>query len=184
VEESALDRMWGAVASGGYIMIPLAILSLLLYYQVIGLLIFVKNVDLEFYGETERRDIDEGEGDEHWEEEVLRYENLMWRFRQFVDSRLNYANALLVAAPLLGLLGTVVGMLDTFRGLSLQAGFETQQLVAEGVRRALITTETGLLVAIVGLFFVYWIKRVMRRRELDLLDARIIKTVQQGATHA
>jgi len=183
MEQTLIDRMWIAVSSGGYIMIPLCILSLLLYYHTIGLLIFVKRIDLSTF-EDNGFSPDETEGDEVWEAEVLKYENLIWRFRQFVQSRLNFANALLVAAPLLGLLGTVVGMLDTFRGLSLQAGFETQQLVADGVRRALITTETGLLVAIVGLFFIYWIRRVLKRRELELLDAKILKPAQKGAQYA
>ena len=178
-----MERMWSAITSGGFVMIPLCLLSLLLYYNVIGLLLFVKSVNLAFFEMNGRYPGKVKEGDV-WEEEVLKYENLIWRFRQFVQSRLSYANALLIAAPLLGLLGTVVGILDTFRGLSLQAGFETQQLVAEGVRRALITTETGLLVAIVGLFFVYWIRRVMKRRELELLDMRILKSVQQGVQNA
>jgi len=183
MEETLIDRVWSAISSGGFVMIPLGVLSLLLFYNVIGLLIFVRGVKLSEF-ESNGGIPDSEKEDEDWEEEVLKYENLIWRFRQFVQSRLNYANALLIAAPLLGLLGTVVGMLDTFRGLALQAGFETQQLVAEGVRRALITTETGLLVAIVGLFFVYWIRRAMRRRELELLDTRILKTVQQGVQHA
>ncbi len=58
------------------------------------------------------------------------------------------------AAPLLGLLGTVTGMLATFGALASGSGGEqTMGKIADGIRVALITTETGLVVALPGLFF-------------------------------
>ena len=64
------------------------------------------------------------------------------------------------AAPLVGLLGTVTGMLATFGALSTGGGGdETMGLVAEGISEALITTETGLVVALPGLFFQYGLLR-------------------------
>ena len=68
------------------------------------------------------------------------------------------------AAPLLGLLGTVMGMLATFRALGSGAGGEeTMALVAEGISEALITTETGLVIALAGLFFQYHLSRTHDR---------------------
>jgi biopolymer transport protein ExbB len=67
------------------------------------------------------------------------------------------------AAPLLGLLGTVTGMLATFQALSTGSGGEqTMGLVARGISEALITTETGLVVALPGVFFQH---RLARRFE-------------------
>ena len=67
------------------------------------------------------------------------------------------------AAPLLGLLGTVTGMLSTFAALaSGGGGDETMNMVAAGISEALITTETGLVVALAGLFFQY---RLARKHE-------------------
>lgn len=64
------------------------------------------------------------------------------------------------AAPLLGLLGTVTGMLQTFAALATgSGGDQTMALVAKGISAALITTETGLVIAIPGLFFRYLISR-------------------------
>lgn len=64
------------------------------------------------------------------------------------------------AAPLLGLLGTVMGMLATFGALSTGSGGEkTMALVAGGISEALITTETGLVIALPGLFFQYQLSR-------------------------
>jgi len=73
------------------------------------------------------------------------------------------------AAPLVGLLGTVSGMLATFGALGSGSGGEqTMGLVAEGISEALITTETGLIVALPGMFFQYQLARNHARYEAFL----------------
>ena len=53
------------------------------------------------------------------------------------------------AAPLMGLLGTVTGMLATFGALATGSGGDkTMGMVAEGISEALVTTETGLVVQV------------------------------------
>jgi len=54
-------------------------------------------------------------------------------------------------APLLGLLGTVLGMITTFEVIS-NFGTGNAQRMSSGISEALITTEIGLLVAIPGLY--------------------------------
>lgn len=66
----------------------------------------------------------------------------------------------IAAAPLLGLLGTVTGMLSTFQALASGAGGEqTMAMISQGISEALITTETGLVVALPGLFVQYLLAR-------------------------
>jgi biopolymer transport protein ExbB len=61
------------------------------------------------------------------------------------------------AAPLLGLFGTVTGMLATFDALASGTGGEqTMGAIAKGIAEALITTEAGLAVALPGVFFHYF----------------------------
>jgi biopolymer transport protein ExbB len=68
------------------------------------------------------------------------------------------------AAPLFGLLGTVTGMLATFDALATGSGGEqTMALIARGISEALITTETGLVVALPGVFFQYQLARKFER---------------------
>lgn len=63
-------------------------------------------------------------------------------------------------APLLGLLGTVTGMLTTFGALASGSGGEkTMGLIAKGISEALITTETGLVIALPGLLFQHHLVR-------------------------
>lgn len=61
-------------------------------------------------------------------------------------------------SPLLGLLGTVLGMIEVFNVIALQGSGEPAAL-AHGISMALITTATGLVVAIPSLFFHRWFTR-------------------------
>jgi biopolymer transport protein ExbB len=77
-------------------------------------------------------------------------------------------------APLLGLLGTVTGMLATFGALASGSGGEkTMGLIAEGISEALITTETGLVIALPGLIFQHQLARKHERYRafLDHLES-------------
>lgn len=81
------------------------------------------------------------------------------------------------AAPLLGLLGTVIGMLATFGALASGSGGEkTMALVAEGISEALITTETGLVIALPGLFFHYQLTRRYERYKAFLAHLETVCT--------
>ena len=76
-----------------------------------------------------------------------------------VERDLRFLKVAMSAAPLWGLLGTVTGMLFTFDGLSKGGGGDnTMNMVASGISEALITTQTGLMVALPGYFFFYYLK--------------------------
>ncbi|MBN1587618.1 MAG: MotA/TolQ/ExbB proton channel family protein [Candidatus Omnitrophica bacterium] len=78
---------------------------------------------------------------------------------------LTVLKALVSAAPLLGLLGTVMGLVQTFGTLSAGGG-PTNQALAQGVGRALVTTQYGLVIALPGLIGIGVIQRQIRKVEL------------------
>lgn len=81
------------------------------------------------------------------------------------------------AAPLVGLLGTVMGMLTTFGALSTgSGGAKTMSLVAKGISEALITTETGLVIAIPGLFLQYALARKYEQYKVFLAHVETVCT--------
>ena len=80
-----------------------------------------------------------------------------------LDRRLRFIRILTGVAPFLGLLGTVAGMLKTFRGLSIRQSAETMNLVAQGISEALITTETGLIFGIAGTLLLFFIGEYRKR---------------------
>lgn len=61
-------------------------------------------------------------------------------------------NFIAQVSPLLGLLGTVAGMIETFSVIA-EAGIGQPEMLAGGISKALITTASGLAVGIVTLFF-------------------------------
>ncbi len=70
-------------------------------------------------------------------------------------------------APFLGLLGTVWGVMDTFTGIAV-AGKASLQAMAPGVSGALITTVTGLLVAIPAMFGYNYLVVSVRRLTIEV----------------
>jgi biopolymer transport protein ExbB len=80
-------------------------------------------------------------------------------------------------APLLGLLGTVTGMITTFNVIAL-FGTGNARAMAGGISEALITTQSGLLVAIPGLFMsAYLIRRA------DRLESRMFELIMTLKRH-
>ena len=64
-------------------------------------------------------------------------------------ARLNYLSMIVTLAPLLGLLGTISGMIESFNIFSIQAG--QPSAITGGIGEALIATATGLCVSIFAL---------------------------------
>ncbi len=73
--------------------------------------------------------------------------------------------ALVTSAPFLGLLGTVLGMINTFEAIALKSA-GTAGLMASGISQALITTQFGLVVALGGIFGISLLKRRIRQLEV------------------
>jgi biopolymer transport protein ExbB len=93
-----------------------------------------------------------------------------------IDRRLLVIHTLTAAAPLAGLLGTVMGMLAMFGGLADGGG--GMEAVANGMQEALITTQTGLTIALPGLFIglVVKAKRDAIAGSLARLESLILTT--------
>ena len=91
-------------------------------------------------------------------------------------ARLNYLSMIVTLSPLLGLLGTISGMIESFNIFSLQAG---QPLaITGGIGEALIATATGLCVAIFALMV-----HTYFAQKLDELLSELEKTVNIVLAH-
>ena len=95
----------------------------------------------------------------------------------FLEKGLIWLSTIATIAPLLGFLGTVIGMIQAFAAIEV-AGEVEATLVAGGIKVALITTATGLAVAIpMNLFHNFFVTRIdslildMEESSAHLLDA-------------
>ena len=81
---------------------------------------------------------------------------------------------LAAVAPLLGLLGTVIGMIGTFQAITL-FGTGDPKLMAGGISQALVTTMLGLIAAVPLLFM---------HNQLDTRSREIIQIIENDTTSA
>jgi len=72
--------------------------------------------------------------------------------------RLNYLSDIAVLSPMLGILGTVLGMIQAFNAVVLSVGEVKPYALAGGVSKAMITTAGGLLVAIPAMGFYFFFR--------------------------
>lgn len=82
----------------------------------------------------------------------------------YLQREFQLISSLVKSMPLLGLFGTVAGMVDTFSGLSGNADYT----IIEGISKALLTTQLGLLVAIPGVFGLVYLKQKFNRLVIEL----------------
>ncbi len=171
---STLHTILETWANGGWVMAALSIVALVAYTMAIQLMI-----SLYYRGLTRVSDSDI----EGWVadpskapdclRELVRYtqdgiqdlREIEGRFREVesatipeVDRRIAVVNTLVVSAPLFGLLGTVLGMLLTFKAIGV-GGSSTSEIIANGISEALVATQTGMMVAIPGLLMAHLAKR-------------------------
>lgn len=98
-------------------------------------------------------------------------------------ARLNYLSMIVTLAPLLGLLGTISGMIESFNIFSIQAG---QPLaITGGIGEALIATATGLCVSIFALIVhTYFAQKLDENlTKLDKAVNIVLASVGQGENY-
>jgi len=121
---------------------------------------------------------DESDG----EETRRRFRQVRGENAKSLNRRIRFLLALVTSAPLLGLLGTVNGMLATFRGLTVEVG-RKMDLVAGGISEALVTTQAGLLIAIPAYVMLHLVSR--RRAEwlhlLRLLESHAARRLARSS---
>lgn len=86
----------------------------------------------------------------------------------WVRQRLPFVAVLITGAPLLGLLGTVSGMLQTFRGLAHSRNGVPVAGVSQGISEALVATQAGLIVAVPAAFFLALLHRSAELTQFEL----------------
>jgi biopolymer transport protein ExbB len=126
------------------------------------------------YGQVGRHLLDHGAGDAVAVEAV---ELQRPKFDRFMVS----LSTIITAAPLLGILGTVIGIIRSFRllGGPEEGGLTDPSAVSHGIAEALLTTALGLVVALVTLF-PYMIFRAQAERAIGRVES-IIASAQVGA---
>jgi len=173
---SAFDLL----CKGGYVMIPLVVCSLVSVAVIIERYVFIKRAQADV-SETVRRAEDalyDGNPDkaiqileaqdcpvtrvlragiqtahlgERGSERAMEEQGTLET--RMLTKRLGALDTIITIAPLLGLLGTVTGMISAFHVIAAREGISTPTAITGGVAEALIATAAGLTIAIYTLIF-------------------------------
>lgn len=197
-------NLWTLVMDGGYIMIPLAILLLLTIYIFVERYIVINRTlkqDPTFMNRL-RDYLNEGDiksaenlckqADSPYGRMLLKGVQRIGRPINEVTSAIENTGNLEVAslgrgmtwlsttaagAPMLGFLGTVIGMIEAFFQLAKAGAQNNISLLSGGIYQALVTTVAGLIVGIIALFAYNYLSarivkatNLMEGRTMDFLD--------------
>ena len=167
------DTMLEYLAAGGAVMVPLAALSLIMWLLIINRSLYFRRLNagrltpagaLEHIAGQRQPDarryrgaiallvrtfLEKATGRRRLDRYIL--DETVVVLTRSLDRHLAIIGVLAAIAPLLGLLGTVLGMITTFDVIAVY-GTGNAKAMAGGISSALITTQTGLLVAIPGMY--------------------------------
>ncbi len=177
-----IERTLEHIETGGPVMYPLLLVSLLMFFLIIKKFLEMRDFNkgdrpirecLEslskpgFTAAPWQRDmIKNFLADRTFDEDLDRsiLEAMMLRQSSYVERYIKSIAILASVAPLLGLLGTVTGMITTFLVIA-TSGTGDAKALASGISEALITTQTGLVVAVPGLFLANYLRRRTEKLE-------------------
>jgi len=184
-----LTELAGYIRQGGFVMWPLLFLALVLWFGIAYRLFFIRRGtrlpvrELVAQARVRMPEVPRGSLDEAvrrglrasapsrrglqavLDDQLFPIEEDLRRYRTLVRT-------IIVVAPLLGLLGTVNGMIEMFQSLGDQNFYSQSGGVAQGISQALFTTQFGLVIAIPGMLVGSLIDRRERRIQDDLMQLK------------
>jgi biopolymer transport protein ExbB len=122
-----------------------------------------------FYQGLDRYDANDSNSLEIVEKSVIAYGSVQMGL---LEKGLSWISLFIALAPMLGFMGTVIGMIDAFDAIE-AAGDIQPSLVAHGIKVALITTVSGLIVAMILQVFYNYIVSKIDGLVNDMEDASI-----------
>lgn len=154
---------------GGDVLFLIALLLLLMWMLIIERLLYlysghrrlVNEVVQAWESRPERRS---------WHAHRIR-ELLISEVKLQVTRNIGLIQALVALCPLMGLLGTVTGMVEVFEVMA-YAGTGNARAMAAGVSKATIPTMAGMVAALSGVFISFWLQR-KADREVELLGEHL-----------
>jgi biopolymer transport protein ExbB len=152
-----MRALFELIDKGGWVMIAIIALSVVLYSRCFTLLLSLRRM---------RRTMKHASVDLAGQLPLLPWmrNEAQETFRQ----QRMALGAMIAAAPLLGLLGTVSGMEKTFESLAARGGDKSMEGLAGGISEVLVATESGLAVAIPALLLVYLAHRQVHKHQQEL----------------
>lgn len=169
---TAYNGLQTLLQQGGNVLYVIMILAFAMFSFIMERLAYyftahkgsVKRLQTEWHARTDHTS---------WRAHAIRDE-MIGLVKNKTSTNVSIIKTLVAIAPLLGLLGTVTGMIEVFDVMAL-SGSSNARLMAEGVFKATIPTMSGMMVALAGLFFSNYIERKGIRETARFADSLSIE---------
>ena len=103
-----------------------------------------------------------------WNAKQIR-QKMLSSSRDLINNNMNVITTCVALCPLLGLLGTVTGMIEVFNVMAVTGGGDAKSM-AGGVEKSTIPTMAGMVAALSGLFANTYLQRITTREQQLLTD--------------
>lgn len=163
----ALENIRGFIASGGPILVVIAVLTFFMWTLLFERLWFYKGALNNMVQST----VDQWEARaerKSWNAHKIR-DAMISRVSERINNNLDLIGTMVALCPLMGLLGTVTGMIDVFNVLAVTGGGDAKSMAA-GVSKATIPTMAGMVAALSGVFGSTFVNKIAMRENQLLED--------------
>tara|TARA_B100000609_G_scaffold64037_1_gene50516 strand:- start:2398 stop:2979 length:582 start_codon:yes stop_codon:yes gene_type:complete len=150
---------------GGPVIFILFLVAIIMITLLVERLIFFIN-DLKKLSNERVIEVKECPSNNRWVKNKIKLKNISILNSESSKNLLTI-QGLIALCPLLGLLGTVTGMIEVFDIMAI-TGTGNARAMASGIARATLPTMTGLFISIVGLFLLTAIKSSIERATLEV----------------
>ena len=150
---------------GGPVIFIFFVVAIIMITLLVERLIFFIN-DLKKLSADRVSEVRECPSDNKWVRNKIKLKNISI-LNSESSKNLLMIQGLIALCPLLGLLGTVTGMIEVFDIMAI-TGTGNARAMASGIARATLPTMTGLFISIVGLFLLTAIKSSIEKATLEV----------------
>ena len=164
---ASFEAIQAFVASGGPVLFAILILTFILWGLILERALYWTTAHSSVAARARRAWDARSDHSSWWAES---YRTMLISDARMEAERFNGIIKTLVAVtPLLGLLGTVTGMVYVFDIMAV-TGSSNARLMAEGISRATLPTMAGLFTSVSGVMFTYWFDRFVQKATARLSD--------------
>lgn len=153
--------------AGGSVLYAIAFVAFLMWTLLIERAIYInfafKKEEKRAYNSYEKNLQSSQDKNEDYKKMIISMINI--KLKRYI----HVLKALIAICPMLGLLGTVLGMIEVFDVVSM-LGTGNAKAMADGVSKATIPTMSGMFVALSGIFFLYWYQSKMLKKEFIIRE--------------
>jgi len=166
------DAIQDFIHTGGFVLLVIGVLIFVMWLMILErIFYYVKGHRQQMHKAL--RDWHDRKDKSSWNAEQIRGA-MISRVSMNLSGNLPVIQALVALCPLLGLMGTVTGMIEVFDVMAI-SGTGNARSMASGVSKATIPTMAGMVGALSGVFAATWLQRTAKRERLKLEDRLLLE---------